>query len=83
MLPSIGKGSILFRNNGDGSFEDVALMASVAFDENGIEQAGMGSAAGDFDGDGHLDLVKTNFIDDTANLYRNNGRRDFQRLRLP
>ena len=71
------KGSILFRNNGDGSFEDVALMASVAFDENGIEQAGMGSAAGDFDGDGHLDLVKTNFIDDTANLYRNNGDETF------
>ena len=71
------KASILFRNNGDGTFEDVALMASVAFSDNGIEQAGMGSAAGDFDGDGHLDLVKTNFIDDTANLYRNNGDETF------
>ena len=71
------KGSILYHNNGDGTFEDVALMASVAFSENGIEQAGMGSAAGDFDGDGHLDLVKTNFIDDTSNLYRNNGDETF------
>ena len=71
------KASILFRNNGDGTFEDVALMASVAFSDNGIEQAGMGSAAGDFNGDGHLDLVKTNFIDDTANLYRNNGDETF------
>ena len=65
--------SILFRNKGNGTFEDVAILAGVAFDENGREQAGMGSAAGDFDGDGHLDLAKTNFIEETSNLYRNNG----------
>jgi hypothetical protein len=65
--------SILFRNKGNGTFEDVAILAGVAFDENGREQAGMGSAAGDFDGDGHLDLAKTNFIEEASNLYRNNG----------
>ena len=65
--------SILFRNKGNGTFEDVAILAGVAFDEDGREQAGMGSAAGDFDGDGHLDLAKTNFIEEPSNLYRNNG----------
>ena len=65
--------SILFHNKGDGTFEDIGAIAGVAFSEDGREQAGMGSAAGDFNGDGRLDLVKTNFIEDTANLYRNNG----------
>jgi len=67
------KASILFRNKGDGTFEDIGTIAGVAFSEDGREQAGMGTAAGDFNGDGHLDLAKTNFIEDTANLYRNNG----------
>lgn len=63
--------SILFHNNHDGTFTDKGLESGVAYSEEGREQAGMGTAAGDFDGDGRLDLVKTNFIDDTPNLYRN------------
>jgi hypothetical protein len=70
--------SILFRNNRDGTFTDVAVEAGVAYSEDGGEQSGMGSAAGDVDGDGHLDLTKTNFIEDTANLYRNNGDGSFE-----
>jgi hypothetical protein len=65
--------SILYRNNRDGTFTDVGADAGVAFNEDGREQAGMGSTAGDYDGDGHLDLFKTNFSDDTATLYRANG----------
>ena len=65
--------SILYHNNGNGTFTDVAVEANVAYRDDGREQAGMGSAAGDIDGDGHLDLVKTNFIDDTPNVYRNHG----------
>ena len=65
--------SILYRNNHDGTFADVAIEAGVAFNEDGREQAGMGSTAADFDGDGHLDLFKTNFSDDTSTLYRSNG----------
>ncbi len=65
--------SILYRNNHDGTFTDKAGEAGVAFNEDGREQAGMGSTAGDYDGDGHLDLFKTNFSDDTATLYRANG----------
>ncbi len=65
--------SILYRNNKDGSFTDVAAEAGVAFDEDGREQAGMGTTIGDYDGDGRQDIFKTNFSDDTSSLYRNNG----------
>jgi len=65
--------SILFHNNHDGTFTDVAVMAGCAYSENGHEQAGMGVGVGDYDCDGWLDIFKTNFADDTANLYRNNG----------
>ncbi|MGI8772937.1 MAG: CRTAC1 family protein [Acidobacteriaceae bacterium] len=65
--------SILYRNNKDGTFTDVAAEAGVAFDEDGREQAGMGSTSADYDGDGYLDLFKTNFSDDTSSLYHNNG----------
>jgi len=65
--------SILYRNNHDGTFTDVAPDIGVAFNEDGREQAGMGSTVADFDGDGHLDIFKTNFSDDTSTLYRANG----------
>jgi len=65
--------SILYRNNHDGTFTDVAVTAGAAFNEDGREQAGMGSTIADFNGDGHLDIFKTNFSDDTSTLYRNNG----------
>ena len=65
--------SILYHNNRDGTFSDVAVVAGAAFNEDGKEQAGMGSTIGDYNGDGRLDIFKTNFSDDTATLYRNNG----------
>jgi hypothetical protein len=65
--------SILFRNNHDGTFTDVATEAGVAYDEDGREQAGMGSAIGDYNGDGLPDIFKTNFSDDASSFYRNNG----------
>src|ERR1700730_11376859 len=65
--------SILYRNNRDGTFTDVAVTAGAAFNEDGREQAGMGATIGDYNGDGHLDIFKTNFSDDTSTLYRNNG----------
>ena len=65
--------SILYRNNHDGTFTDVAVTAGAAFNEDGRAQAGMGSTIGDYNGDGHLDIFKTNFSDDTSTLYRNNG----------
>ena len=65
--------SILYRNNHDGTFTDVAADSGVAYNEDGREQAGMGSTSADYDGDGHLDIFKTNFSDDTSTLYRSNG----------
>ncbi len=65
--------SILYRNNHDGTFTDVAVTAGAAFNEDGREQAGMGSTIADYNGDGHLDIFKTNFSDDTSTLYKNNG----------
>ncbi|MGC2475499.1 MAG: CRTAC1 family protein [Candidatus Sulfotelmatobacter sp.] len=65
--------AILYRNNHDGTFTDIAVTAGAAFNEDGREQAGMGSTIGDYNGDGHLDIFKTNFSDDTSTLYKNNG----------
>ncbi len=65
--------SILYHNNHDGTFTDVAVMAGVAFNEDGREQAGMGATVADYNGDGRLDIFKTNFSDNTPTLYRNDG----------
>ncbi|HYP13942.1 MAG TPA: CRTAC1 family protein [Bryobacteraceae bacterium] len=64
--------SLLYHNKHDGTFEETALETGVAVSEDGREQAGMGTAVADYDGDGWPDLVKTNFIDDLPNVYRNN-----------
>ena len=65
--------SILFQNNHDGTFTDVAVLANCAYSDSGHEQAGMGIAVADYDCDGWFDIFKTNFADDTCNLYHNNG----------
>jgi enediyne biosynthesis protein E4 len=65
--------SIMYHNNHDGTFTDTAADIGAAFNEDGREQAGMGSTAGDYDGDGHLDPFKTNFSDDTSTLYHANS----------
>jgi len=70
--------SILYHNNRDGTFTDVAVTAGAAFNEDGREQAGMGTSVADFNGDGRLDIFKTNFSDDTSTLYRNNGDGTFE-----
>ena len=66
--------SLLFHNRRDGTFEETGVAAGVAYNEDGREQAGMGVAAADYDNDGWLDILKTNFADDTSTLYHN--RRD-------
>jgi len=69
----------LYYHNLDGkSFEEIGVRAGLAYNEDGREQAGMGAAAADFDGNGLLDIFKTNFADDTHTFYRNEGKNNFQ-----
>ena len=70
--------SLLFRNQRDGSFAERGLELGLAVNEDGIEQAGMGLALGDFDTDGALDVLKTHFSEDTSILYRNIGPAGFE-----
>ncbi|HEX8248502.1 MAG TPA: CRTAC1 family protein [Pyrinomonadaceae bacterium] len=67
----------LFRNKGDGTFEETALIAGVAYDENGKRFAGMGVDAADYDGDGRADVAITAFSGETYPLYRNLGEWSF------
>ena len=64
---------MLFANNGDGTFADVAPRLGVAFNGDGEPESGMGIDAGDFDGDGDPDFYVTNFYRETNTLYRNDG----------
>ena len=67
----------LYRNRGDGTFEDVSLQSGAGYSQQGRAQAGMGVDAGDYDGDGRLDLFVTTFQDDYNTLYHNDGKLRF------
>ena len=70
--------SFLLKNNHDGTFTDIGLESGVALNGDGMEQAGMGLGIGDYNLDGSLDILKTHFADDTAILYRNDGKGRFE-----
>jgi len=63
----------LYRNRGDGTFQDVSYASGAALNELGLEQAHMGVAVGDYDHDGRDDLHITNFADDSNLLFHNDG----------
>jgi hypothetical protein len=63
--------NLLFHNLGGLKFEEVGLAWGAALNESGLVRAGMGVAAGDYDGDGRLDLLVTNFYEEGSTLYRN------------
>ncbi|MBM4015149.1 MAG: CRTAC1 family protein [Planctomycetes bacterium] len=67
------RGNYLFLNDGKGGFSEEADLAGAALSGTGLQQAGMGVAAGDFDGDLDLDLFCTNFSHDDNTLYQNDG----------
>ncbi len=69
--------NFLFRNLGDGTFEEMAFLAGVALGENGQAEAGMGVAAGDYDNDGWPDLYVTHLDYEFDRLYRNEGGGEF------
>ena len=62
---------LLYQNNGDGTFSETGGETGVAYNVNGQLQAGMGVAVADYDGNGFLDIVKTNFSGDLPSLYNN------------
>jgi hypothetical protein len=70
--------AILYHNNHDGTFTDVALPSGAGLSENGMPQAGMGVGVGDVNDDGRLDLFKTHFADDIPALYRATGKGQFE-----
>jgi enediyne biosynthesis protein E4 len=63
----------LYRNNHDGTFTDVAVLAGVAFSETGHARAGMGVDAADYDGSGWQGLIIGNFTNESMSLYHNDG----------
>jgi hypothetical protein len=68
----------LYQNQKNGTFKDVAIEAGAAFSPDGKPQAGMGVGIGDYNRDGNLDIVKTNFAGDTDSLYKNLGDGSFE-----
>ena len=70
--------NFLYRNNGDGTFTDVAYAAGVGFDSNGKPQAGMGTDCADVDGNGYPDIFVTNFSEELNALYMNRGDGTFE-----
>jgi hypothetical protein len=72
--------SLLYHNMHNGTFEERGAEAGVAFNFDGALQSGMGIAVGDYDGDGRLDLAKTNFSGDLSSLYHNDDGKFFTDL---
>ena len=75
--------SLLYINQGNGKFAEEAVMRGVAYDENGNAMSGMGAATADYDGDGWLDIFRSNFSDERETLYRNRGRGEFDDATVP
>ncbi len=64
----------LYRNNGTGTFTEKAVVAGIAFSEDGVARAGMGVDAADYDHSGFPSLLITNFSNQMLSLYHNEGK---------
>jgi hypothetical protein len=69
--------SYMLMNNRDGTFREEALLRGVAVSSEGQRMSGMGVGIGDFSLSGHLDIVRTHFYNQSAGLYRNDGKGNF------
>ncbi|MHB8901482.1 MAG: CRTAC1 family protein, partial [Thermoguttaceae bacterium] len=67
------RANFLFRSDGKGQFEEVALLAGVAYDGRGVENSSMGVDCGDYDNDGLVDLFMTDYSAEMPVLYHNLG----------
>jgi len=70
--------SMLLMNNRDGTFREEGLLRGIALSEDGKEMAGMGVGIGDYDCDGHLDVVRTHYMNQPTGLYHNTGKGEFE-----
>lgn len=70
--------NLLFRNRGDGTFENISLISGTAVNAEGKPEGGMGLGVGDVDGDGDADIAVSNFDVETNTLYRNLGSLEFE-----
>lgn len=70
--------SLLYMNQGDGTFAEEATLRGVAFDENGRAMSGMGVCAADYEHSGWQSIFRTNFSDERETLYRNLGKGEFE-----
>jgi hypothetical protein len=73
----------LYRNLHDGTFEDVSYLSGFALTNEGLAQASMGIAVGDYNRDGRVDFLVTTFSDDYKTLYRNDGNNNFSDVTYP
>jgi len=64
----------LYRNNGNGTFTEKAVVAGIAFSEDGVARAGMGVDAADYDHSGVASILITNFANQMLSLYHNEGK---------
>ncbi len=69
--------SLLLMNNHDGTFREEGLIRGIALSADGHQMGGMGLGIGDYNLDGHTDLVKTHFIDQATGIYSNDGKGNF------
>ncbi|MFI5071462.1 MAG: CRTAC1 family protein [Terriglobales bacterium] len=72
-----GQPNYLYRNDGNGHFTDIAYSAGVAVSQDGVEQANMGVALGDYQHTGRFSIAVTHFSDEYAALFRNDGDMNF------
>lgn len=71
-------GNFLFQNDGHGKFQEVGLLAGIAYDLHGERHGNMGVECADYDNDGRLDFYITSYQDQWATLYRNLGQGLFE-----
>jgi hypothetical protein len=69
--------NFLYRNQHDGTFDDIGLLAGVALSGDGMQQGSMGVDWGDYLHEGRLSMIVTNFIEQGSTLYHNLGKDDF------
>lgn len=83
LVANDGEANYLYHNEGGGRFKEMGQDAGVAFSEDGVEQANMGVAVGDFENKGRMSVAISHFSDEYMTLYRNDGGMSFTDVSHP